>query len=190
MEATGAKGNAGTAWLAPAWDDYQQGEGMNRYLRNAGLAVIAATGLCALSGCASVGREAGLGVPMEERPATVGVGVGDAALKSEAWPETVPLLKGVEILGMQCANRHCYLWSDTVDYRQMMTLRQEYMDLIGSSGKWELLGMNHGLYDSRVYRYTGTMPSDAGSCGYTVEMRHFIPSGHYDRFRLHLTVTW
>ncbi|WP_157489236.1 MULTISPECIES: hypothetical protein [unclassified Lysobacter] len=161
---------------------------MNRYLSSRGLAVMAAVGLCALTGYASAGRDAEAGVPMSERVTKVGVGAAVAA-RPDGWPEAVPLPEGVQIDGARCANRYCTLWFGLMNYDQMVALRRDYVALINDSKQWERLGVDYGPFEPHAYRYTGTMP--AGGCGYTVEMRSGSISGDaLHRFRVHLTVTW
>jgi len=156
---------------------------MSRYRGYGRLALMVATVLCALAGCASVGREAAVGVPGEQRLTSV----GGAVAAPEGWPEAVPLPEGVPIDGVRCSNRYCTLWFGLMDYNQMVALRRNYTGLLRNSGKWEQLGSPSGPYEHEAFRYTGATPS---GCGYTLEIRSPVANDAYNRFRVSTSLTW
>lgn len=156
---------------------------MNRYGMKRGLGLTAAAGLCVLTGCASVGREATVGAPMEDRP-LVGAGlVGQPG----GWPDAVPLPEGAQIDGHRCVGRHCTLWFGLMNLDEAMALKRGYIKLLKDSGRWELLGADD-QYEAQAFRYTGKTES---GCGYTLEIRQgSIPNDYYHRWRVTTSLTW
>ncbi|WP_056104653.1 hypothetical protein [Lysobacter sp. Root667] len=157
---------------------------MNRYGTKRWLGLMAAAGLGALTGCASVGREAAVGTPMEDRP-IVGAGfVGQPA----GWPDAVPLPEGAEIDGHRCANRYCTLWFGLMTLDEAMVLKRRYIKMLKDSGKWEQLGSPGDPYEPEAFRYTGAVES---GCGYTLEIKQgSVPNDYYHRWRVTTSMTW
>lgn len=156
---------------------------MNGVLGQRGVRAIAAAGLCALAGCASVGPEAEVGAPPEDRPLVGAAVVGQPA----GWPEAVPLPEGAQIDGYRCVGRHCTLWFGLMNLDEAMALKRGYIKLLRDSGQWELLGSDE-QYEANAFRYTGKTES---GCGYTLEIKQgSIPNDYYHRWRVSTSLTW
>ena len=182
----------------PASDDFEQkGKQMSRCRSKGRLALMVATMMYALTGCASVGRDVDTlatgdqrapsdqRVPGQQHPSSVR---GAVAGHLDGWPEAVLLPEGVEIDGYRCSNRYCTIWFGLMDLDQVMALKRNYVKLLKDSEKWEQLGTPGNAYEHEAFRYTGAMPS---GCGYTLEIRQgAIPNDYYRRYRVFASLTW
>lgn len=161
------------------------GKRMNRYRKYGRRAGMALAMVCALAGCASVGRETAVQVPGEQRLSTAGSALVGAP---SGWPGAVPLPEGAQIDGYRCADRYCTLWFGLMDLDGVMALRRKYIAMLKDSGKWEQLGAPGDPYEHEAFRYKG----EAGcGCGYTLEIRSgSVPNDYYHRFRVTTSLTW
>lgn len=158
---------------------------MNRCRVKGPLALMAATMMCVLTGCAPVGLNADTHAPDEQRLGHAGTVV---AGRPDGWPDAVVLPESVQIDGYRCSNRYCTLWFGLMDLDQTMALKRNYIKLLKDSGKWEQLGSPGDPYEHEAFRYTSSMPS---GCGYTLEIRQgAIPNDYHRRYRVSVSLTW
>jgi hypothetical protein len=173
----------------PASDDFEQkGKQMSRCRSKGRLALMVATMMYALTGCASVGRDVDTRATGDQRAPSDQSVRGAVAGHLDGWPEAVLLPEGVQIDGYRCSNRYCTIWFGLMDLDQVMALKRNYVKLLKDSEKWEQLGTPGNAYEHEAFRYTGAMPS---GCGYTLEIRQgAIPNDYYRRYRVFASLTW